>query len=472
MSGLPDITPPASRMGSTDPDRHSGGMDTMTLPDALDPAPAADAPGGRATGSPVGRWAARIGRFLAYGLIALVLGTIGFSLVIALLSAGVSTVIVWVGIPILVAGLLVGKGFAAAERAVQSSVLGTELPTPAPRRAAPGAGWMRRLLTPLTDTQNWLDSLWVVVNFVLVLVTFPIALTWTLAAIGTVGGPLAMLILEQVLPEPDMNGLAELLGVPAQYALAVDSALQVVVGLLFLLTLGPVVRGLTSLHQGVARGLLSSRYLEQQRLLRTEQSRAAGRTAESTALRRLERDLHDGPQQRLVRASMDLARIESLAQKDPEKARAVLRETREQLGLTLDDLRRLSRGIAPPILVDRGLAAALAELAAISPIPTSVECPQLELPEHVEIGIYYVVSEALTNAAKHSGAREVLVEVARIGEDARVRIEDDGSGGAELRTGGGLAGLAGRVASLEGRLTVHSPAGAGTRIEAVIPCAS
>jgi signal transduction histidine kinase len=281
-----------------------------------------------------------------------------------------------------------------------------------------------------------------------------------------------MLILEQVLPEPDMNGLAELLGVPAQYALAVDIALQVVVGLLFLLTLGPVVRGLTSLHQGVARGLLSSRYLEQQRLLRTEQSRAAGRTAESTALRRLERDLHDGPQQRLVRASMDLARIESLAQKDPEKARAVLRETREQLGLTLDDLRRLSRGIAPPILVDRGLAAALAELAAISPIPTSVECPQLELPEHVEIGIYYVVSDALTNAAKHSGAREVLVEVARIGEDARVRIEDDGSGGAELRTGGGLAGLAGRVASLEGRLTVHSPAGAGTRIEAVIPCAS
>src|SRR5699024_8697946 len=126
-----------------------------------------------------------------------------------------------------------------------------------------------------------------------------------------------------------------------------------------------------------------SRYHEQQQLLRTEQSRAAGRTAESTALRRLERDLHDGPQQRLVRASMDLARVEALAAKDPTKAQAVLRATREQLGLTLDDLRRLSRAIAPPVLVDRGLAAALTELAAISPIPTTVESPELTLPEHV-----------------------------------------------------------------------------------------
>src|SRR5690606_27312491 len=206
--------------------------------------------------------------------------------------------------------------------------------------------------------------------------------------------------------------------------------------------------GLTALHQGVARGLLSSRFEEQERLARTEESRAAGRSAESTALRRLERDLHDGPQQRLVRASMDLARAESLAQKDPERAQDVLREAREQLGETLDELRRLSRGIAPPVLVDRGLPAALTELAAISPLPVTVEAPALDLPEHVEIGIYYVVSEALTNAAKHSGAESATVEVTRIGEDVRVRIEDDGRGGAAMRTGGGLAGLAGRVASL------------------------
>ena len=420
----------------------------------------------------VGRWAARIGRFLAYGLIALLLGAIGFSLVIALLSAGASTVAVWVGLPILVLGVLTARGFAMAERALQSSILGTELPTPDPKPVPSGAGWMRRLLHPLTDPQRWLDSLWVLVNFLLVLVTFPLALAWTVGSIAIIGGPAATLILEQVLPDSQNNGLGELLGVPAALELPVDIGLQVLAGLLFLLTVGPVVRGLTALHQGVARGLLSSRYEEQQRLARTEESRAAGRSAESTALRRLERDLHDGPQQRLVRASMDLARAEALAAKDPERAMTVLRETREQLGATLDDLRRLSRGIAPPILVDRGLTAALAELAAISPIPATVDSPELELPEHVEIGIYYVVSESLANAAKHSGAEQIHIEVDRIGDDARVRIDDDGRGGAELRTGGGLAGLAGRVASLEGRFTVDSPAGHGTRIEAVLPCAS
>ena len=438
----------------------------MTLPRTAEDASSPPRPRG------VGAWASRIGRFLAYSFIALLLGAIGFSLVLALLSAGVSTVVVWVGLPILVAGVLVARGFAAAERALQSSILGTSLPAPLPKQAPAGAGRVRRMLTPLTDPQRWLDSLWVLVNFLLALVTFPLAIAWTLGAIGTVGGPLATLILENVLQAPGRSGLADLLGIERPGALVVDLVMQVVLGLLFLVTVGPVVRGLTALHRGVGRGLLSSRYEEQQRLLRTEESRAAGRSAESAALRRLERDLHDGPQQRLVRASMDLARIESLAEKDPERAQTVLRETREQLGLTLDELRRLSRGIAPPILVDRGLQAALAELAAISPLAVQVDVPELELPEHVEIGIYYVVSESLTNAAKHSGAQAATVEVARIGEDVRVRIDDDGRGGARMRPGGGLAGLAGRVASLEGRLDVHSPEGVGTRVEAVIPCAS
>ena len=332
----------------------------MTLPRTADEATESPAPR-----RSLGAWAARIGRFLAYSLLALLLGAIGFSLVLALLSAGVSTVVVWVGLPILVAGVLAARGFAAAERALQSSILGTRLPTPLPKQAPAGAGPVRRMLTPLTDPQRWLDSLWVLVNFLLSLITFPLALAWTVGAVAIVGGPVATLILENVLPPEETSGLGTLLGVPEPYALPADVLMQFLAGLFFLLTVGPVVRGLTALHQGVARGLLSSRFEEQQRLLRTEESRAAGRSAESAALRRLERDLHDGPQQRLVRASMDLARIESLAERDPERAQTVLRETREQLGLTLDELRRLSRGIAPPILVDRGLPAALAELAAI-----------------------------------------------------------------------------------------------------------
>ena len=419
-------------------------------------------------------WASRIGRFLLYGFVAVILGTVGFSLVLALLTAGVSTVIVWIGIPLLVAGVYTARGFVIAERNLQRTLLGQELPAPAPKQPPAGAGRIRRMITPLTDPQSWLDCLWVLINFVLILISFPLTLAWTIGAIGTVGGPIATLIVENVLPGSNTSGLPALIGVAEPYALWLDLLIQVVVGLVFLITVGPLVRALMALHRGIARGLLSSRYEEQQQLVRAQQSRAAGRAAESESLRRLERDLHDGPQQRLVRASMDLARVEQLSESDPEQAMQVLRETRDQLGSTLDELRRLSRGIAPPILVDRGLRAALVELAGICPIRTHVEMPEeLDLPEHTEIGIYYVASEALANAAKHSGAEDVHVEVARRGEDhVRVRIEDDGIGGAETAPGHGLAGLAGRVASLEGRLRVQSPAGQGTVIEAVLPCGS
>lgn len=439
-------------------------MNTMTM---TPPAPAL--PAQRWS---VGRWAARIGRTLLYVIVSFVLGALGFSVVLTLLAAGAGTAVVWIGLPILVGAVLTARGFAAVGRTLGTTLLGVDLPTPAPKQAPEGAGWARRLVTPLSDPQSWLDALWILANFLLALITFPLVLLWTLGSIAVVGGPISALILDRTLPTADNAGFGHLFGVPEQYALAVDIGVQAVAGLFFLLTVGLLARGVGAAHAGLARGLLSSRHETQQRLLRTQESRAAGRTAESTALRRLERDLHDGPQQRLVRATMDLARAEALAADNPEKAGEVMRQAREQLGFTLDDLRRLSRGIAPPILVDRGLAAALTELAAISPLRTTIESPDLTLPEHVEIGIYYVVSESLTNAAKHSGAREVHVEVARIGDDARLRIEDDGSGGAEMRTGGGLAGLAGRVASLEGTFRVSSPVGHGTRVEAVIPCAS
>lgn len=447
---------------------------SLSLPDPFDDvgtrSPSTEAPA--RTGHRLALGAGDVGRFLLYSLLALVLGLLAFSLVLTLLAAGAVTVVIWIGLPILVAGVLVARGFAAAERSLQHSLLGTDLPTPRPRRAAEEAGWVRRMLTPLADPQSWMNCLWTPVNLVAVLATFPIALAWTLGAIGTVAGPVATLILEQVLPAEQRSGLPELMGMTGTPALVVDLGGQVLIGLLFLLTVVPVTRGLTAVHRGIARGLLSSRYAEQQQLERAERSRAAGRLAESAALRRLERDLHDGPQQRLVRASMDLARAEQAAGTDPERTQEMLRGTRTQLAETLDELRRLSRGIAPPVLVDRGLPGALAELAAICPVPARVECPDLDLPEHVEIGAYYVVSEALTNVAKHSGAEAVRVQVLRRADTLHVEVVDDGRGGAATSPGGGLAGLVGRVAALEGELRIESPLGGGTRLEAVIPCGS
>lgn len=444
--------------------------------DPADPRPgdAADtADTARAFGAgSVGQRASAVARFLAYGLVAVVLGAIGFSLTLALLVAGISTVVVWIGLPFLALGVVVATGFAAAGRGLHGLLLDDHLPTPAARPPREGAGAVRRLLTPLTDPQAWLNSLWVLINFLLALVTFPLAAAWTTGAIATVGGPIASLILRSVLPPGTYGGVGDLLSIPGPAGVAIDLASQVAVGLVFLLTLMPVVRGLAALHSGIARGLLSARYEEQQHLARTQQSRAAGRAAESAALHRLERDLHDGPQQRLVRANIDLARAEQLAATDPEQSLQVMGTTRAQIASTLDELRRLSRGIAPPVLVDRGLSAALTELAGITPLPTRVDAPEVDLPDHVEIGIYYVVSEALTNATKHSRAQLVTVELSQRTDGVRVRIEDDGIGGAEFTTGHGLSGLAERISSLEGQLTIRSPQGAGTRIEAVIPCES
>jgi signal transduction histidine kinase len=189
--------------------------------------------------------------------------------------------------------------------------------------------------------------------------------------------------------------------------------------------------------------------------------------------RRLERDLHDGTQQRLVSVSMALGLAESKLGSDPEGARKILDETRQTLGTTLQELRELSQGIHPGILTERGLGPALQELAYGSPVPIELSVPIEErLPEPVEAAAYYVVAEALTNVAKYASARSVSVRVGSRNGQAVVEVSDDGVGGADPARGSGLRGLADRVEALGGRLTVESPPGEGTRLRAEIPCGS
>jgi signal transduction histidine kinase len=185
--------------------------------------------------------------------------------------------------------------------------------------------------------------------------------------------------------------------------------------------------------------------------------------------RRLERNLHDGAQQRLVALSLSLRLAQSKLQADPEAANAVLEASREELAAALDELRELARGIHPAILTDRGLSAALDAVAARSPIPVELDITEEPLPEPVGAAAYYVIAEALANVVKYARASEVKVRVGRDDECARISVEDDGVGGADARDGSGLRGLADRVAALEGTLEVHSPPGGGTRITAEIP---
>jgi PAS domain S-box-containing protein len=188
--------------------------------------------------------------------------------------------------------------------------------------------------------------------------------------------------------------------------------------------------------------------------------------------RRVERDLHDGAQQRLVALTMRLRLAQTI---DPDRSPVVavlLEEVSGELQLALAELRDLARGIHPAVLTEQGLALALESLVLRSPLPAEVvACPARRLPAAIEIGVYYLVAEALTNAIKHADARTVAVSVSDIETAVVVEVRDDGVGGASIAAGSGLRGLADRVAALEGRLTVHSPEGAGTTVSAEIPCA-
>jgi signal transduction histidine kinase len=186
--------------------------------------------------------------------------------------------------------------------------------------------------------------------------------------------------------------------------------------------------------------------------------------------RRLERNLHDGAQQRLVATSLSVRLAASRAKADPQ-LRGMLERAGDELSLALEELRELARGLHPAILSDLGLGPALETLAERAPVPVDVDVALdgERLPEPVEAAAYYVVAEALTNIAKYAQASEARVRVGRDDARAFVEVVDDGVGGADETCGSGLRGLADRVEALGGRLTVTSPAGAGTRLRAELP---
>jgi signal transduction histidine kinase len=189
--------------------------------------------------------------------------------------------------------------------------------------------------------------------------------------------------------------------------------------------------------------------------------------------RRLERDLHDGAQQRLVALSLQLGLARrSLDAGDGRSAVTMLDAARDELARALEELRELARGIHPAVLTDRGLEAALEALAERAPLPVSLDqMPAERLPAPVEAAAYFVVAEALTNVAKYAGASNAAVRINRNGSYAVVEVRDDGVGGADPAVGTGLRGLADRLAALDGRLEVHSPPGEGTTVRAEVPCA-
>ncbi|MEU8656886.1 sensor histidine kinase [Actinoplanes philippinensis] len=423
------------------------------------------------TRSPARRYLRQLGIDTQYvllgfpiGLITLVVGITGF-------AVGIGTAIVWIGLPVLVGTLMLARGFAMAERARIGPVIGVKSTHPT-YRSKRGEGFLRRTLGPLSDGQTWLDLVHAIFRFIPSTIGFSFVVVWWALALGGLSYPLW----DWSLPHPPDNyELHELLGF--QDTTANRMLLNFAIGVFFAGTLSWVVRGVALMEAWFARGLLVSVYELRRQVTEAEQARdvaqlqkAAAVSAEAVALRKLERDIHDGPQQRLVRLAMDLGRAEQQFADDPERARAIVAEALTQTRETLDELRALSRGIAPPILVDRGLQAALTALAGRCTIPVDLDAPAMErLDPGVESTAYFVVAEALTNVAKHSHASEVQVSVQRVATGLIVTVADDGVGGASLAKGHGLAGLDDRVRAAGGVLAVDSPQDGGTRLTAALP---
>ncbi|MET3452433.1 sensor histidine kinase [Curtobacterium sp. 1544] len=351
-------------------------------------------------------------------------------------------------------------------------------------------GWAdKRPIRPVDWTPRWQQNWWTrtgsaVANPHYWLYLLHAAVVYPLVALVTVG---AGVVLLAGFVWPLILGAVFLVnGASTGYFSSSDIGLVAGVGLVGLLSMAASValfplwaRGSVIAHYWVDFGLLGGFRAEQleQRVAGLQASRAGAVTAEGQALRQIERDLHDGPQQRLVRLRMDLSAAERAFDKDPAKAKQLIGEASEHAKDALDELRALSRGFAPPILLDRGLVAALEALVARTPIPVGldVRLPEgLELATEIQRNVYFTVSELLTNTTKHAGASTAGVYLGLVVDASglwylTLSVTDDGRGGARPQEGHGIEGLMGRMRALDGELTVSSPEGGPTEATARIP---
>jgi signal transduction histidine kinase len=418
-------------------------------------------------------------RELGFLLLGLPIATVGFAVSIAMFNAGIGTILpIFIGIFILIGALYVSRGFGTLElvRLDWAGCPPIIRPDWQDARARTGFwGWVRSLIA---NGHYWLALLHtMVINFALSLFTWVVTVVWVSIGLGGI----SYWFWDRFLPpQGHVLYISQWLlfqrGVVAPNAGygVIEVLFYLVLGVLMLATLPFVTRGLTTIHWGIAYGVLGAWKSESLRaqVQDLSEARGAASSAEGHSLRRLERDIHDGPQQRLVRMQMDLAAAERQLDSDPEKARGLIAEAMQQSKDALDELRALSRGFAPPILLDRGLVAALESAATRSSISAKVinEVPaDTALDQEVERNAYFVASEALTNAIKHSNATAIEIRVAVADTDLVVSLSDNGTGGATTRSGHGLAGLRERMRGVSGSLEVHSPTGGPTVVTARLP---
>jgi signal transduction histidine kinase len=409
---------------------------------------------------------ARTWRETAFLLLDLPVGVAMFTIVVTMLSVGVGLLITLIGLPLLVATIWIGRLFGVVERARSNAFLGTELRR-FPRPDLSGSWWSKAKKI-LGDGPGWRGLAYGLLMLPWGILTFTITVTSWALAVGGITYPIW-----QIWTPSQFGDNYVLTG----WGLFGYTAGVFVLGLVMLILTPRIVQGLATLGRGMIRVFLSPGREDEltQRVEALTVSRGAAVEGAATELARIERDLHDGAQQRLVALAMDLGmareRLESGG--DSGRATELVVRAHEESKQAIAELRELVRGIHPSVLSDRGLDAALSALAARSPVPVQIDVTlPARPPAPIEAAAYFVVAEALTNVAKHSRARHAWVNVSQRDSELVVEIRDDGVGGATVAPRGGLSGLRDRVTAVDGRFRIASPEGGPTMIVAELPCAS
>ncbi len=389
-------------------------------------------------------------------------GSLVFSLLITLLSTGLSLVlVVGIGIPFLLLFLYGLWATAWVEYARVDGLYDWGLPAVALRRSGePGfKGWMKTLWLQCIDGTMWRGIASVAIATVLGLLVLPLV-AWFAGTISLIFAPLTS------------SGTIRI----AATDLELNSGWAVLVGILGTLVAGALLVGIALLHGVLTRAIL----VPSREAQLTEQAQTAGAQREGAVRAsevertRIERDLHDGVQPRLVSVAMTLGLAQQKIDTDPAAAKALLEEAHTSTKAAITELRQLARGIHASVLDDRGLDAALSALAARSHVPVQVDV-RLDgrCSPTAEAAVYFAIAESLTNAAKHSRASESRVTVRRRDDGTLwARVEDNGVGGAQVLPGGGLDGITNRITAAGGTARLDSPAGGPTALEVSVPCAS
>ncbi|MFJ7244733.1 sensor histidine kinase [Kitasatospora sp. NPDC098652] len=402
---------------------------------------------------------------VAFAVLGLPLGVLGGVYAVAVLYAGALLSLTVLGLPFVAAALAGARGIGGLHRRLVGRLLGERVAAP-PASAHP-SGLLARGRAVLTDPVAWRALLYLLLRLPLGVLGFLTVVGLPLSSVWLAGFPLWVRLLE---PGPRPVDWLDVAGPP--------------VGLAVLAVVPAVLRALSRANRALARALLGP-VRSQQRVRELEHARATLLAENTDRLRRLERDLHDGTQAQLVALAITLSLADD-ALGDPEasgvgvgtgagvgadlgRLRTLVDRARGQTDDTITGLRRLTRGIHP-VALDGGLAEALPALTATSPVPVTLRLDLRERPaEVIERAVYFCAAELLSNVAKHSGARAVELTASAVDGRVRLTVRDDGRGGAGIGAGTGLAGLAERLAAVDGRLRVDSPPGGPTVVTAELP---